>query len=165
MSTKHRHALRTERMYNRRPVNPFNAKVVLAEMHDDTVLKANDEGFTQADLDRLHGQALAMNDNGHLCASRDCGLAGWECTLLREYDGDDGNRWTDRHVHEELVRQEREEMAREEAAYDAGYGGYSDDPDLFNDSSIEGCWLSYMNVEQARETFGGTDFLVVRSGW
>lgn len=77
------------------------------------------------DLDRMHGEALAMHEQW------------WEDRL------DDPPL--------DLAPWEAEDARERDAQYDHAFGGYSDDPDCGDHS---GCWLPFMRIEELRDTFG-----------
>lgn len=172
MSKRNNHLLREERIANRRRTRPVDRTEVFqgmaAALHPDMPAMVPDCESVEfvrrivfrGDIERAHGQALAMDATQHVCFTRDCALADWECELVNNGDYDA--------MFEEV---DREDQRRREARYDHGYGGYSGfvttepDPEYVEDSidtEDASHWIAYCSsMEEVREVFGGTDFIII----
>jgi hypothetical protein len=124
------HGLRPERMWNRRPANPFTEAMRIEGLlaYVDEQMPAKPEPVY--DLNALYDEALEMDK--HSCPDRDCPLESWECALVN----DDLDAIYDRAF-------EDEDYFYEERVED-------------NDHWLPYA----RSIEEVRDIFSGTDFII-----
>lgn len=155
-----KHLLRPNRIANRKPLPRFAPWTIAAE------IDGSEPARTIYDLDALHGEALKEDaerdlqayDDLHLLWGSNEPVASWEWALIVGADMADPE-------FDEMYGAYVEEFHQNRIDEDGEVTNYGDPADDDEDLDEDEPWMLYASIEQCRDIFGGTDFLVVRSGW
>lgn len=138
------HAQRSHREHGKGNYVDYGTPPARLECLPDAKRAAIAEGLADAEVEYVEPRGCEADYNEALSLNE---LASWERDLLLGVEGATAisvSAWSSEYDNE-FVQNELERKRMEDAEYDGGYGGYSDDPDW---GDYDGCWMPFMRGAQ-----------------